>query len=501
MSGSLVRFVSGASGIGYGVNVWPIAPPRTVSGVSQNSIGMVADLPWGRVNEIVTVTTPAEFFAEYYPDVFNGGAKDFASFPAVLALLNKPLFTKGGLKICRIEATGAALSTYDFDDADGTESVTVDAKYKGAYGDDITVAWSANATTPANSDMTVTVGTEHSVLYENVVVAAGLVVTDPGDPYAVVSKHASCVKVPDPVAATALAGGDDGTVAAGDYTGAGKGILQFYGASVDVAVLFCAEVADALKDDINTGLKAYAAEGKGVAVLCTPAAQPSATALTYLSTNTLQSERLEYGWPKVKTTNFFDTNVDEVTVDGNAFAAAAIGNSDPWVSPGGAPGAQYLVGITGLEYEDTSRTTLDLLRAAGVSPWFMSKAHDGAIIAKCITTASSGMKVKQRRLRDYLELSLAGYAELYVEEPLDLDLDEQDLGENTGALVTAYNAFLEAEKQASHIKAYSVDPFSLNTAVGVAAGRWLIHVPVQTYADQDEIVLKTEIGETVTVSS
>jgi len=500
MSGSLVRFVSGISGIGYGVNVWPVAPPRTVSGVSQNSIGMVADLPWGPTNVITTVTTPAEFFAAFYPDVFNSGAKDYVTWPALLALLNKPLFTRGGLKVCRIEPTGAAKSAKTFDDVDGTDSVTVTASSYGLYGDQVQIAWSANGTTPTNRDMTVTIGSVYSMTYENVVTAA-LVVTDPGDPYCVVTKHVSCVKVPVVAVAAALAGGANGTAVAGDYVGTGEGVQQFYGASIEVDVLFVAECPTALVDDINAGLVAYAGYDKGIVVYSTPSAQVSATALTYVSGESLQDDRGVYCWPRVKTTNFFSASVDEVTVDGNAFAAAAIANSDPWISPGGAPGAQFLTGITGLEYEDTSRATLDSLRAAGVTPWFMSKAMGGAILAKAITTATAGTKVKQRRLRDYLEISLSNYAELYVETPLDVDLAEQSLGEYSGSLIGAYNTFIENERIASHIKTYSVDPFSLNTEEGLDAGRWIIHVQVETWADQDEIVLKTEIGETVTVTS
>lgn len=495
MGGSLIRFVSGASGIGYGVNVWPIAPPRSVSGVSQNAIGMVADLPWGKVNEIVEVTTPAEFFAEFYPDAFNSGAKDYATYPAILALLNKPLFTKGGLKVVRIQNTGAVKA---FKTDTGTGTVTVTAKYYGDNGNEIYRQWTAASDAdPLKRNLVISIGTEYTATYENLTVST---VEDVDDPYVDVTTNTLTV-FPVAGAAAALATGADGTAVAGDYTGANKGIQIFYGASVEVDVLFCAEVPNVLVDDINAGLKLYAAEDKGLAVLSTPDGQTSATALTYLSGETLQDDRLHYGWPRVKTTNFFDADVDEIEVDGNAFAAAAIANSDAWISPGGAPGAQFLTGITGLETESTSRSTLDSLRDAGVSPWFMSTAHGGAIIAKALTTDTAGTKVKQRRLRDYLEVSLAQYAELYVETPLDIDLAEQSLGEYTGSLVSAYNAFLENEKIAQHVKNYSVDPFSLNTEESIDAGRWIIYVAVETYSDQDEIVLKTEIGETVTVSS
>lgn len=505
--GTLIRRVTSAGGIGYGVNIWELSPPKAVTGVSTSVIGMVAELPWGPVNEIQTITTPGEFWATFYPNDF-ATTKDYSTYPAVLALLNKPIFTSGGLKVVRIEPTGAAKSTKTFQDITPTDSVTVEALYYGLLGDSINIAWTANADVAGNRDMTVSIGSNYSVLYENVVTAAG-VVTDPGDPYVVVTKHGSYAAVPAVVTATALAGGADGTAVALEYTGnssTSEGIRLFYGESVDCNVLFCAEVPEALKDAVNAGLEAWCDDTeKGVAVLCTVDGQASADALTYLSGESIASDRCTYHWPRVKTVNFFATDAAELEVDGNAFAAACIANVPWYLSPGGAGKKQgtqdFLRGITGLEDESTSRTTLDLLTAAGVAPWFMSTKL-GAIIRRAVTTSltSGRTKLFRRRAVDYITSSLAGYTEEFVETQLDLTLSSQTLGPNTTALVGGFQSWLSARKGQNQIQDYSVDPWSENTQADIDAGRWTIVITVKLYSMMEEIVLKANIGETVTIS-
>src|SRR5690606_31940362 len=80
--GSLIRSITGVSGIGYGVNLWEVPPVTGVRAVAQTAIGMVAELPWGPPDEIVTVTTPAEFFATFYPDTL-ATSKDTDTYPAI----------------------------------------------------------------------------------------------------------------------------------------------------------------------------------------------------------------------------------------------------------------------------------------------------------------------------------------------------------------------------------------------------------------------------------
>lgn len=502
--GSLVRRITGLASAGYGVNLWEVAPPRNVQGVASNAIGMVAELPWGPVDDVTTVYTPAEFFSTFYPNGF-GSTKDYTSYPAILALLNKAIFTKGGLKVVRVGATGQASSTYTFEDAVAADSVDVTAKHPGVLGDEIKVAWTVNADDATARDATVTIGSDYSATYEAVatIVSAALVVTDPGDDYVTFAKHSGATAVPAAITATSLAGGDDGTAVAADYVGSSssnKGIQCFYGESVDVDVLFVAECPSAILDSVNDGLLAYAGEDKGLAILCTVDGQSSSSAITYIADYD-GDERCVYTWPRVETTNFFDADAATAEVDGNAFAAALIANVDPWLSPGGAGKkvgtTDLLSGISGLEDEGTSRSALDSLNDAGIAPWFLSTAL-GPIMR--LGTCTNGDRIWDRRIKDYLLDSIAAYAENYVETQLDLDLDNQILGPNTGGFVAAIQQFLAREKVAVHVKAYSVDAFSENTEAGLDAGQWVVLIKVETYAMAEQIVFKAQIGTTVTIS-
>jgi len=493
--GSLIQRITGLSGIGQGVNIWEVAPPRNVSGNAANVIGMVAELPWGEVDEVTTVRTPAEFFAAFYPNVF-GAEKDYTTYPALLALLNKPIFTRGGLKVVRVGATGQAKAART---DTGTGTVTITAKHPGAIGNDIARQYTAaTGADPLKRNLVITIGSDYSATYEDVGVAD---VGDIDDPYVDVTTGTLTVM---PIAGVAafLTSGSDGTAVAADYVGtisSTKGIRCFYGESVDVDVLFVAETPTALLAAVNTGLEAFATDtDKGLVVLGTVASQAAADAITYVASYV--DERVVYTWPRVRTTNWYDGDAPLVTVDGNAFAAALIAGVDQWVSPGGSGKKQgttdLLSGINDLEDNSQAKSGYEALIAAGAAPWFIDRTI-GAILYKGITTDKA--KIKQRRYRDYLEMAIAGYAVSYVESVLDLDLDNQVLGPNTGGFVGAVKQFLSNEVTKTHAKGYSVDPYSENTEEDLDDGTWIVLIKVETYSDADKIVLKAQIGETVTI--
>lgn len=486
--GTLVRHVSALSAVGYGINIWETQPVTPIRGNSANTIGMVGALPWGPVDEPVLVTTPADFFAHFYPSAF-GPLKDWRAYPAILALLNKPLFTRGGLRVVRVGATGHAYAEHEF----GT-SVAAVARHPGAYGNQVKVGWGDDG------EMIVAVGSSYLVRYPGV--AVGGVVTDPGDPYVAVEALPGASGAPAAAAPVALSGGSDGAAVAGDFTAAIGGL---YGsAAPDVA--FVAECPAALINQVNAALKAWAEDNPGgLAVLSTVPEQSKSDAMTYAPDyKTGNAGRTTYHWPRVKTVNGFDPNQAPVTVDGNAFAAAAIANVDPWISPGGAgkqQGAQDLLsGIVGLEDESAGMVDLDLLNDAGVAPWFVSRAL-GVIIRKGVTTSTEGrVKIAARRMTDYLTSSIAGFAEQFVERPLDINLDDRELGENTGSFVGSVVDFLQREQDAGHIRAFVVEPYSGNTQADIDEGRWTVIVAVKLMSSADEIVLMANIGETVEIT-
>jgi len=502
--GSLIRHITGLASAGYGVNVWEVAPVQSIRGDASAVLGMVAELPWGPVDSVTTITTPAEFWSYFYPNVFSGGTKDYTTYPAVLAMLNKPCFPSGGLKVVRVGATSQAKSTLS--KAAGTGTMVVTAKYYGAVGDEISIQWVAATGGDADErDLLITIGSDYSARYQDIAYTDDVSETI-DDPYVDVESSSPTAMPTAMGSAESLASGSDGTAVAADYVGSDsstKGIRCFYSESVDCDVLFVAEAPSGILDDINDGLEAYAGDtDKGVVVLCTTDDQASADAITYVAD--YRDDRIIYAWPRVKTTNWWSTASDkEVEVDGNAFAAALIANVDPWLSPGGNGARQgttdLLSGITGLEDESGSRTTLDLLNAAGVAPWFVS-SRLGAMMRRAVTTTLTGRtKLHSRRMTDYLVSAIAEAAEEIVERPLDLDLSAQALGTVTGQFVGSVKSFLQREVDAEHIRSFSVDPWTANAQADIDAGQWTVLIRVKLMSMAEEIILKADIGETVQV--
>jgi hypothetical protein len=500
--GGLIRNVSGESGIGYGVNKWELVPPGQIRAGGAVVVGIVGDFPWGPVNTLTEVNTVAEFNSYFCPDAFD--AAD--TYPAMDALLNKTF--PAGMLVCRIAPTSVARTTASktFQDGAGTpaNSVTVTANYPGLLGNSISITWAVNADNASARDATVTIGTGYSATYENVAVESGgaVTVTDPEDPYVTFSKYSGATTAPAAVAATALTGGADGTAQASDYVGSTSssvGIRKYYAEAVEVDVLFVASCPSGLIDTVNTGLEAFATDtDKGMVVLCTPASQTEATAKTYVAS--YRDDRIVYCYPRVKTTNGFSDDQEEITVDGNSFMAALLAATDAWLSPGGPRASRNaLKGITGLENEDISRSGYDQLAAKGIAA-FRFLGSD-VILSKGVTTSlTSGLeKIRRRRSTDYWINAISERMQEYVEQPLDLTLSSQALGPITGAQIGEIVSFLEDEKTKNHLAAYSVDPWGSATENDIDAGRWTIAIAITTYSDQDEIVLKANVGDSVEI--
>jgi hypothetical protein len=490
--GSLIHLISQLSDARYGVNILEETPPGGVRGVGTNVVAVVGHFPWGPIDEATDITSNGELFDAFAPTPFDV-LDDWA---ALKSFINKTF--PNTVKVVRVSPAAAVKATYTFDDAVAADSVVVTAKYFGSVGNQIKVAWSANADDPTARDATVTIGTSYTATYTNVatIVAAALVVTDPGDPYVTFAAAGAATAVPAAIAATSLATGADGTPVAGDYSTA---IEVLADASVEFSVGFVAEPDASLIDDVNEAIELFVnTHHKGFWVYCTPAAQSSSTAQTYVSAR--RTDRTTYTWPRVKTINAYDPDREEITVDGAAFAAVAIASVEPHKSPGGAPGARYLKGITGLE-QGASLTTLNTLVSKGITPWYMSTALEGAILHNAVTTSlTAGLtKVFRRRKFDHLVQSMAAFLEHFVGEPLDIDLDNQELGNVTGPEIKQLESFLDDEERNGRIADWDIDAFSQNTASNIANGQWIILVAVTLVAAQEQIVLRARIGESVVI--
>ena len=500
--GSILHQISSLSAARYGVNVLEVAPPASVQSAASNVIGMVAGLPWGPSNTVTLVTGLAEFFDTFYPDVFDSSSKNTTNYPALRALLRKRL-PGGGLKVVRIAATSAAKASSGNITA-GTGTINIAAKYAGDLGEQISYQIvAATNNDSARRNLIITIGSSYSATYENLTLTA-LIAVD--DPYIDITDSSSDAVPAVMGSASALANGDNGTTVAADYVGSSSsnvGIRQFYGASVDVNVLFVAECPSPLADTVNAGLVAWGQDtSKGIAVLSTPAGQASSDTLTYIADNSLSDDRGFYTWPQVTCRDLFLSTQAVTVMDGNAFAAFAIANIDPWLSPGGGGkvqgGVDLLAGVVGLEDESATLTTLNLLDEVGVTPWYNERTL-GVILHRAVTTDGS-TRLFSRRAKDWIQQSLARYAVNFAETQLDLVLSDQDLGPNTSGLISAWTTWLETQKIRTRIQSYSIDPYSANVQTNIDAGQWIVVVRVKLYAMLEELILKAEIGETVQIT-
>lgn len=492
----LIHTITKASDAGYGVNLWSIAPPASTLGAQSRTIGIVGDFPWGPVN------TPTVCYS--FQDVINTFCPDplgyLATSDAMKAFIGKSF--PGPLTLVRIDATSAAAQAYSYTVSGGT--VVATATYKGAAGAAISITWAAATDADsAHRNVTVTVGTGYSATYENVTLTS---ITAVSDPYVVFTKGSTPSALPAAGAsANTTTAGSNGSAVSGDYVGSSSsnvGIRQFYGASatVDVDVLFVAECPSSLADAVNTGLKAWAtSSGKnGIAVLCSVASQTASTAASYASS--YASDQVAGCWPRVKIADERLATSPTITVDGNAFLAVAIAGSDAWESPEGANNSAFSK-IVGVADDTATDTALDAIKTGGLCAFYMDPIL-GCIIRGAVTTSTTSGQtdIVRSTYRLYFWRNFAPVALHYVGKATQVDLQGNRLGSSIRPLYDWLVGFLQDEKTKEHINAYSVDPFGSNVQADIDAGTWTIAVAIDTFAPLRKLILRAQIGSTVTVA-
>lgn len=498
--GTLIRNVAASSAIKMGVNVLDVAPPTSPIGTLNRTIGIVGEFPWGPVNVVTECLSFADFQAKFCPAPFNA----LNSYTPLRAFLGHSF--PGPFRVCRIAPTGTVavqcLNPYPV--AGG--AYVFQATYPGLLGSSITITFAAATNADAaQRNITIAIGTLYSRLYENVTTTSILSL---GDIYGTWTATSSPSALPAAGAsATSPTAGADGVAVAGDYVGSSSsnvGIRKFYASNQSAAVLFVAECPAALIATVNTGLVAYAdgAGKSGVVLLSSVASQSVSAASTYVASYRSTTSKVIMVWPRIEVTNTFSSTFPKVTVDGNAIAAACIASVDPWRSPEGVNSAPYLTAISALETADSPDGTIDTMKDLGIASFFIEDTL-GPILMGAVTTniVSGQTDIIRSMYRAYVGDNLAAYAIRYLGVPLDVDLTGGTLGANTGGLVDSIMGFLTNEESLNHINGFSVDPFGSNLSADIDAGRWTIATAIDTYAPLRTVVLTTQIGSTVIVSS
>lgn len=145
-----------------------------------------------------------------------------------------------------------------------------------------------------------------------------------------------------------------------------------------------------------------------------------------------------------------------------------------------------------------TRADYEIMKAGGICGIRIDRAT-GPVFQSGITTSlvSGRTRISRRRMADFIQDSLARQYNLYVKQLLTDDVKT--------ALICETDAFLaglksEALPRQQRITDYSVDPTSGNTPEQEAAGIYVLTVAVRLLSEADNIVLLSQVGESVVVT-
>jgi len=461
-----------------GISIAETAPPPSVQGVAANIALLVGQFQRGP-SEVYEPSNTQDFLEIYGRSSFDGNT----------SLKNKKF---GRLKIARVIATDAAKSSNTFDDGSTTDIITFTAKYKGAYGDNITVKIE-DGTVASTKTYTITDDNTDSVVQPEVYANIAIAEVD-SDTFAssklVDVTVESTASEPANAAATNLSGGSDGTVADTDYETA-IGLLE----EEEIGNVVFLDSYNATRAGY---LKTHTANTKDKMVIVAGAEGDSrATAVTDAGNYRDTAGRIIYAYPWVKT-----------TIDGSAtytspasWLASVISQTPPHVDPAAARTRDFLVGATGLKL-NLGRTDYVALNKAGIATFEMRKGQmklKNGVVTQI--SNSSKLTILRRRMADWLTASAANFFENFQNEP-NRETDRNLMAAQLLAWVEGREraGILPKDSEVKTGNAKKIDPDVLNTDASVAAGYNKILWKQRIYSSQRFIVLQAEIGESVVVT-
>ena len=320
------------------------------------------------------------------------------------------------LYVTRAVASGAAQAEHDFDN----DKLTVKAKWKGKYGNNIKVTISQGTNT-GTQKLVVTEG-DVSETFDNVEFAGKT-----NDELTEIFQSSSLILVSDAHATIdptntvdqALSGGSDGNIAAADY----KTAIEASNVNVSGKIFFT--------DDQSSGVKANLAnfvktEQNGQCVLGPESLTTSVDdAIADYNTNADRNGRVLYAYNPVK------LNIEGViTEESPVFMVASIlSNVPPQVSPASARVANFTETAVGVKF-NLSRANLIKLKNAGI----MAFEDDPDLGIKPVSadTQNPEMSVLRRRMSDFYINSISRYLKYYNNEPITEDNMNAIIGAITG---------------------------------------------------------------------
>jgi hypothetical protein len=461
------------------------APAPSIKGVATNIAGYVARFQRGP-ESLVEVGTTQELEEIFGKSSASGNEN----------LKNKRF---GRMRIRRVVDSGAAQASIDLDDSSSAVALTLKAKDKGVYGNNIAVKVEAGSIA---STVKITVSDLNSdavlpnEVFDNVNVT--------GMSQDALSSLFSASKLIVPVAVSPLPTGNLAVATQANMTGGadGSAVDSSYEAAIadfeqekSCNFLF----ADKASATINGYLEAHAAATKDKMVIVAGSENDSvATAVSDVANYRDQDGRIIYAYPWIETSIGGALKMQSPA----SWMASVMSQTSPHIDPAYVKNSQFLTGITKLK-RTISRASYIQLKDAGIAAFEYDPDIGHKIKSGVVTQIqdSSKIMILRRRMADYLTTSVGYYLKNFQNAVNNRD--------NRLACGAAIQQFVQLREQEGILPkddevqgglAKLVDVESLNTDASIAQGYFKILWKQRIYSSMRFIVLTAEIGESVVVT-
>ena len=374
----------------------------------------------------------------------------------------------------------------------GADRIKFEAKYAGAYGNNlkVTIEAGSNVGKKYTFEDTNTDAVLPKEVYDDIEIADITNATFANSALMNVTVLSSLAE-PENIAATNLASGSDGTVVNTDYEDA----IDLAGVEKAGNVLFL----DSYNATRNGYLKVHAATYTNkMVIVCGAEGDSKATAITDVANYRDSEGRIIYGWPYVQ------TSIDGVLEYQSpaSWIASVFSQVAPHIALSWTQNTQYLAGITALKtYE--SRAGYISLDEAGICA--LERDLDiGFLIKNAVVTQianSSKRTILRRRMADFLTDSIALFLKNYQNDVNSTAKRTEVKGAilNFDSLLVQ-SKVLPGEQDVKDGAPLLVDTESLNTDNVIASGMFKILYKRRIFSSMRYIVLQAEIGESVVVT-
>lgn len=461
-----------------GVYIAVLEPPRSARLIGSRVTHVVGDFPIGPVDEVVEIAD-----AETFLDRFVGEAASPENYKGYRSIADKVF---GRLKIVRIQGTGAAKSSRTVRDlADAEDLFSATAKYVGAYGDEITLAFEQVDANTFNLVVSFGATTETFNGLARATTAFDDVESEIVD-FAWLDADVSGALPASDVSAVALSGGTIGTINDLSYTGDASNVrgIRLFESTGDGGSVFYAEYTSAAA---ITAMRSHIAAHRRRGYVQADASDDFAT--NSAAAALISDDRL--GLPLHRVTQRFSSGVQ--TVDLAPFLASIESQIPEHFSLADYDNSSLLLPVVGLpsgvaigrsqwvEAQTVGGITIEALEGGGY------KIHAG------LTSDPNSPSMIETRMTDFVSASLGAALLPYQNKPPLTLYRDQSLAALEGVVKALKGD--EELPESQYIEAGSVRFLSY------ASGLTRYQVKVKLWGEMRFLAVSLTVGENVEIDA